>query len=142
MAEAKTRSFGRVIWERRRQLDLTQEEVARQINTSVPYIGLLEAEVRHPSRKIVVKLAEALGLDTRALFLLANPKVGSLISEQHQSGGASAWDAFVKDEALRKIHNISDQEMKALSVVAMMGDVRDPRDFVFILNNIRQALGR
>ena len=60
MAEAKARGFGRVIRERRRQLDLTQEEVAQRIETSVPYIGHLEAAKRHPSRKVVVKLSEAL----------------------------------------------------------------------------------
>ena len=142
MTGAKTESFGRVTRERRRQLDLTQEEVAQRIQTSVPYIGHLEAGKRHPSRQVVVKLADALGLDVRDLFLLANPKVGSLISEQQDSGGTSAWNAFVKDRKLRKIHNITNQEMETLSQVAKMGEVRAPRDFIFILNTIRQALGK
>jgi len=43
---------------------------------------------------------------------------------------------------VRKVHNISDQEMETLSQVAMMGEVRSSRDFVFILNSIRQSLGR
>ena len=73
------------------------------------------------------------------MFLLANPRLGSLISEP---GGTSAWDAFVKDVKLRKIPNITDQEMETLSQVAKMGEVRAPRDFTFILNTIRQALGR
>src|SRR5260370_42242237 len=112
MAGGKTRNFANVIRERRRQLDLTQEELARRINASVPYITQLEAAKRHPSRRIVVKLADALGLDARDLFLLANPRVDSLISEQRKSGGSSAaWDAFVKDEELRRIHNITNQEM-------------------------------
>src|SRR5208337_1529145 len=137
MADAKTRSFGRVIRERRRQLELTQKKIARQISMSVTYIASLEAEKRHPSQRVLVKLANALGLDMRDLFLMANPKVGSLISEQPDSSRASAWDAFVRDEKLRKIHDITDQEMAALAKVAMMGDVRSPRDFVFILNCIR-----
>ena len=142
MTAAKTGSFGRVIRERRRQLDLTQEQVARRIKTSVPYIAHLEAGKRHPSGQVVVRLADALGLDARDLFLLANPKVGSLISEQPESDGPSAWNVFVKDVKLRKIHNITDQEMETLSQVAKMGEVRAPRDFLFILNTIRQALGR
>ncbi|HEV3114981.1 MAG TPA: helix-turn-helix domain-containing protein [Candidatus Binataceae bacterium] len=141
MAEPKTRSFGRIIRDRRRQLDLTQVEVAHLIDTSVAYVGHLEASRRHPSRKVVVKLSDALGLDARDLFLLANPKVGFLISEHQKSDGNSAWDAFNKDKKLRKIHKITDQEMGALSELAMMG-VRGPRDFIFILNTIRQALGR
>lgn len=39
------RSFGQVIRERRRQLNLTQDEVARRIKTSAPYVGHLEAEI-------------------------------------------------------------------------------------------------
>jgi predicted transcriptional regulator len=142
MIKIVTRAFGQVIRERRRRLDLTQEEVAHRIKTSVPYFAYLESAKRHPSEKVVVKLANALGLDPRELFLLANPGTRVLISEQPKSSGMSAWDAFVSDEKLRKVHNITDQEMVALSKVAMMGDVRSPRDFVFILNSIRQALGR
>jgi transcriptional regulator with XRE-family HTH domain len=138
MAGAKTGSFGRVIRERRRQLDLTQEEVAQRIKTSIPYIGHLEAGKRHPSSRVVIRLADTLGLDARELFLLANPRLGSLISEP---GGTSAWDAFVKDVKLRKIPNITDQEMETLSQVAKMGEVRAPRDFIFILNTTRHALG-
>jgi hypothetical protein len=80
-------------------------------------------------------------LDARDLFLMANPKVGSLISEQQKSDGTSAWDVFVKDVRLSKIHNIANQEMETLSRVAKMGEVRNPRDFIFILITIRQALG-
>jgi transcriptional regulator with XRE-family HTH domain len=142
MAGARTGSFGWVIRERRRKLDLTQEEVAQRIQTSVPYVGHLEAGKRHPSRKVIVKLAGALGLDVRHLFLMANPTVGSLIAEEQNPAGTPAWTAFVKDVKLRKIHNITDEEMETLSQVAKMGEVRGPRDFIFILNTIRQALGR
>jgi transcriptional regulator with XRE-family HTH domain len=66
-------SLGQVIRERRRKLDLTQQDLARRIETSVPYVGLLETGRRHPSDKVVVKLAAALALDPRELFFLANP---------------------------------------------------------------------
>jgi transcriptional regulator with XRE-family HTH domain len=142
MAEAMTRSFGRVIRERRRQLDLNQEDVARRIKISLPYFSNLEAGKRHPSEQVVAKLANVLGLDPRELFFLANPATRTLISEEPESGTVSAWDAFVRDKKLREINNITDQEMAVLSEVAMMGDVRSPRDFLFILNCIRHALGR
>src|SRR5215472_16385323 len=74
MARSKERSFGQVLRERRRQLDLTQEEIARRIKTSTPYIGHLESDKRHPSDKIVTRMAEVLGLDRRELFFLANPR--------------------------------------------------------------------
>src|SRR5260370_15102392 len=107
MAGAKTESFGQVIRQRRRQLDLTQEEVVRWISTSIPYVGHLESAKRHPSEKVVVRLAEVLGLDPRDLFFLANPGTKVLVSQEPKSKGASSWDGFVKDHNLRKVHNIS-----------------------------------
>ena len=80
MARTKERSFGQVLRDRRRQLDLTQEEVARRIKTSTPYIGHLESAKRHPSDKIVTRLAEVLGLDRRELFFLANPRAQALLT--------------------------------------------------------------
>jgi transcriptional regulator with XRE-family HTH domain len=140
--ETAVQRFGVVVRARRRQVDLTQEELARRIGTSVPYIGHLETGKRHPSEKIVTRLAEVLGLDPRELFFLANPGTKRLISERQESAGISAWNAFKQDETFRKIHHITDQEMQALSGVAMLGEVRTPRDFLFILNTIRQALAR
>jgi transcriptional regulator with XRE-family HTH domain len=141
METASVQRFGSVIRARRRQLDLTQEELARRTRTSVPYIGHLETGKRHPSEKMVLKLAEVLGLDARELFFLANPGTKRLISRNQESeGGASTWETFSKDEKFRESHHISEQEMQALSGVSMLGEVRDPRDFLFILNTIRQAL--
>jgi predicted transcriptional regulator len=45
MARRKERTYGQVIRERLRQLDLTQQEVAQRIKTSTPYIGHLEAKM-------------------------------------------------------------------------------------------------
>jgi transcriptional regulator with XRE-family HTH domain len=142
MIKIVTRAFGQVIRERRRQLDLTQEEVAHRIKTSVPYFAYLESAKRHPSEKVVVRLAEALGLDPRELFLLANPRIRVLLSQHPRSEGTSAWDSFAKDQTLLKLHNVTDEEMQTLSQVAMMGEVRSSRDFLFILNTIRQSLCR
>jgi DNA-binding XRE family transcriptional regulator len=142
MAKVKTRSFGQVIRDRRRQLDLTQEEVARRISTSTPYIGHLESAKRHPSEKVVTKLADVLGLERRELFFLANPGAKALLSQQPPCSTASPWDDFRKDDRLRRVHNITGEEMEMLSHVALMGDVRSSRDFVYILTTIRQALGR
>jgi len=132
-------SFARTIRERRRHLDLTQEEVAGRIGTSVAYIAHLEAGRRHASEKVIVNLA---GLDPRELFFLANPETKDLVSPKPAARKASPWEAFAGDEKLRKIHGITEQEMKALSEVALMGDVRSSRDFIFILNTIRHALSK
>jgi len=142
MTGFKERNFGDVIRERRRQLDLTQEEVAERIKTSTPYVGHLESGKRNPSDKILTRLAEVLGLDRRELFFLANPRAHALLSEEPKSTPASAWEDFRKNEQLRRVHNVSNDEMEMLSRVALCGDVRSPRDFVYILNTVRHAIGK
>ena len=142
MARTKERTFGQVIRERRRQLDLTQDEVAHRIKTSTPYVGHLESAKRHPSDKILTRLAEVLGLDRRELFFLANPRAQALLTPAADSAPDSAWEEFNNNEQLRRIHNISNDEMEMLSRVALLGDVRSPRDFIYILNTVRHAVGR
>ena len=132
--------FARLIRNRRRHLDLTQEDVARRIGTSVAYIAHLEADRRHPSEKVVIRLAEVLGLAPRELFFLANPQTQNLVSQEPTPSKASAWEAFSVDQKLRKAHSISGSEMETLSQIALMGEVRSSRDFIFILNTIRHAL--
>ena len=141
MAKSKTRNFGQVIRERRRQLDLTQEEVAGRIATSTPYIGHLESNKRHPSVRVLAKLADVLGLERGELFFLANPGAKNLLTRSDEVT-VSAWDQFRKDEKMRRALNISAEEMHALAAVSAIGEVRSPRDFIYILNCIRHALGR
>jgi transcriptional regulator with XRE-family HTH domain len=142
MPRFRERSFGQVIRERRRQLDLTQEEVARRIKTSTPYVGHLESGKRHPSDKIVNRLGEVLGLDCRELFFLANPRAHAILNPAPEGNSSSAWDQFKGNEQLHRIHHISNEEMDMLSRVALLGEVRDARDFIYILNTVRHAVGR
>jgi len=60
MSRAK---FGQMIRARRRQSNLTQEQVAQQVGASTPYVGHLESGKRHPSDQILSRLADALGFD-------------------------------------------------------------------------------
>jgi transcriptional regulator with XRE-family HTH domain len=142
MPRSKERNFGQVIRERRRQLDLTQEEVAHRIKTSTPYVGHLESGKRHPSDKILTRLAEVLGLDRRELFFLANPRAQALLSPETAPTTIPAWEDFRKNEQLRRVHSISNEEMEMLSRVALLGEVRSARDFIYILNTVRHAVGR
>jgi transcriptional regulator with XRE-family HTH domain len=142
MAKRKDRNFGQVIRDRRRQLDLTQQEIARRIKTSTPYVGHLESSKRHPSDKVLSRLAEVLGLDRRELFFLANPRAVELLKVNETDNKRPAWEEFRKDERIRRAHNITSDEMQMLSTVALMGEIPSPRDFLYILQTIRHALGR
>jgi transcriptional regulator with XRE-family HTH domain len=142
MTWSNERTFGHIIRERRRQLNLTQEGVARRIKTSTPYIGHLESHKRHPSDRVISRLADVLGLDQRELFFLANPRTQALLHPAAATPVPSAWEEFKNDEQVRRLHNITFEEMEMLSRVALLGEVRSPRDFVLILNTVRHAVGR
>jgi predicted ATPase/transcriptional regulator with XRE-family HTH domain len=64
-------SFGDWIRQRRRRLDLTQNDLAERVGCSIALVRKLEAETRRPSRQIAEILAEALEIDPkeRTLFL-------------------------------------------------------------------------
>jgi transcriptional regulator with XRE-family HTH domain len=133
-------NFGQIIRDRRRQRELTQQQVASRVGTSTPYVGHLESGNRHPSSEIVTRLADVLGFDRRELFFLANPQAKELLHPEEPPKASSAWEEFRRDEQLRRFHNINAKEMKMLLQVALMGQVRSSRDFIYILNTVRQAL--
>jgi len=83
-----------------------------------------------------------LGLDRRELFFLANPRAQALLSPETASTTIPAWEDFRKNEQLRRVHSISHEEMEMLSRVALLGEVRSARDFIYILNTVRHAVGR
>ena len=60
-------SFGRWLRARRCALDLTQDELARQVACSVVTIRKLEADERRPSRQITDRLADALAFPAAEL---------------------------------------------------------------------------
>jgi len=121
---------------------MTQQEVARRIKTSTPYIGHLEAGKRHPSDRIVRRLAEVLGLEPGELFFLANPGAVELLKPRSRNKRSSAWEEFRQDQRLHRLHSITQQELDMLSRVALMGEISSPRDFIYILKTVRYALGR
>jgi transcriptional regulator with XRE-family HTH domain len=133
-------NFGQMIRDRRRQLELTQEELARRIRTSTPYIGHIESGKRHPSDEILTRIADVLGFDRRELFFVANPTTRAMLTPKSRSSDGSAWDEFRNDRQLHQLHQINSRELDMLMQVAMMGEVRSSRDFIYILNTIRQSL--
>jgi predicted ATPase/transcriptional regulator with XRE-family HTH domain len=64
-------SFGRWLRARRRALDLTQHDLARQVGCSVVTIRKIEADERRPSRQIAERLADCLKVaaDERAALI-------------------------------------------------------------------------
>jgi transcriptional regulator with XRE-family HTH domain len=65
-------SIGQRVRERRQQLGLTQEEVAKALDVTPQHISAIELDQRAPSLDFLVKLAEYLGRTTD--FLLTGKK--------------------------------------------------------------------
>ena len=62
--------------------------------------------------------------------------------EENHRNGHSSWEEFRHDERLLRAFGVTPLELEMLSHVALMGEVRSVRDFVYILNTVRQALSR
>ena len=133
-------SLGLILRRRRRQLELTQQQVAQRVGVRANYVGYLERDMRRPSTAVLVKLAKVLDLDREELFFLANPQVRDFIHSEAPDPQESAWDRFRTDKRLHTRHGVTHAELKALQHVSALGAVRSSRDYLFILQAIRQAL--
>jgi predicted ATPase/class 3 adenylate cyclase len=69
----RTTSFGYWLRRRRKALDLTQEDLARQVSYALDTIKKIETDMRRPSKQLAERLADVLQIssDERAAFLKA-----------------------------------------------------------------------
>src|SRR5262245_62416781 len=69
----RSSSFGYWLRRRRKALDLTQDDLARQVACSLETIKKIETDLRRPSRQMAERLAECLAIppEERAAFLKA-----------------------------------------------------------------------
>jgi transcriptional regulator with XRE-family HTH domain len=133
-------TLGTILRRRRRQLELTQQQVAQRVGVRANYVGYLERDMRRPSTSVLVKLAKVLDLDREELFFLANPQVRSFIRSEAPAPHESAWSSFRNNTRLHTRHGITHAELKALQHISALGPIHSNRDYLFILQAIRQAL--
>jgi len=136
----RANTLGAVLRQRRRQLEITQQEVARRVGVRANYIGYLERNMRRPSTGVLGKLARVLHLDREELFFLAHPQVRQFIQIQRPDPRQSAWEEFRCNKLLHSRHGITAAELRVLEHTSTLGPVRRSRDYLFILQAIRQAL--
>jgi len=132
--------LGEIIRKRRRQLELTQEEVARRVRISQDHVSSIESGKRSPSERIIKRFAKVFYLDGRELFFLLNPRLRAMLTSAWGSHLPSAWEKFKNDDRLRRLYNISDDEMAMLSSVASLGEVSSVRQFIYVLSAVRIAM--
>ncbi len=135
------KSFGRVIEDRRRELGLTQEMVAKKVGVKANYVGYLERGMRHPSQKVVERLSSALKLDSQDLYLLANPRVRSLLGKAPKaaSSSQSLWQKFLRDPSLQQSQGLTSREKEALAQVAQAANASSMAGVVKAIKALRRG---
>lgn len=133
-----------VLKQRRALLGLTQRELAAKLGVKASHVAYLENGRRRPSLSLLKRLGDVLGLDRETIFLMAHPEAKALLSSRGGEKSANrtdnAWRNFMKDRALHARYRIKPSEMRVLKQVNLLGKVTSPRQFLFILNSIRQAV--
>ena len=134
-------TLGSVVKEARDGARMSQRELAAAIGVKASHVAYLENGRRKPSISLLTRLCETLGLDGKAILMLAHPETKQLLNSARPSTkkGDGAWPRFVSNPALLKHHAITKGELRILKQVATLEQVARPEDFIFILNAIRQA---
>lgn len=141
----KKKTLGQVLKRQRESLGLTQRELASKLGVKAAHIAYLEGGRRRPSLSLLGRLAEVLGLEKGPLFLLSHPEASELFSAHREPARRDddknqAWKGFVGNKPLLTRYAVKPSELKVLSQVNLLGKVSAPRQFLFILNSIRQAV--
>ena len=139
------RSLGKILKDRRIEMGLTQRLLAEQVGIKASHIAYIESGRRRPSLPLLERMATALGLDRRELFLLAHPEAKGIIDSgtqpraelQTPPSTGDAWQQFVTDRALLARYNVTQRELKALKQLSLLGYVLTSREFLAILSLIR-----
>ena len=64
----KSYSLGRNIYRLRKRRDMTQEKLAEEVGITLNYLGIIEIGNKMPSMKVLIKIAEVLGIKTKDLI--------------------------------------------------------------------------
>jgi transcriptional regulator with XRE-family HTH domain len=142
----QTQTLGKILKERRIQLGLTQRALADQVAIKASHVAYIESGRRRPSLMLLERIATALGLDRRELFVLAHPEAKGIIDSSAQpkpeapTSTDNAWQQFVNDRTLLARYNVTQRELNALKQLSLLGYVLTSREFLAILSLIRTTV--
>ena len=138
----KKNELGALVRRQRESFRLTQRELAHKLGVKASHVAYIEGGLRRPSLALVRRLADTLGINKQKLLLLTYPEARFLISQPTEPSHdpAAAWQQFAGDRAMLSQHAITEDELEVLHQVSMLGRVRSPRNLLFVLNAIRQAV--
>jgi transcriptional regulator with XRE-family HTH domain len=137
------KTLGPVVKKRREALGLSQRELARRLGVKASHVGYLETGRRRPSLSLLNRIAGVLGLEREPLLLLAHPEAKALLGRPDPTQPEKpnhAWHSFVGNRNMLRRNEITSRELKVLKQVNALGKISSPRQFLFVLNSIRQAV--
>lgn len=135
-------TFGQILYRRRKEMSLTQSELARRIGVQANYIVYLEKGERRPSDRTVRRVADALGLDPAEMYLAANPQIREFLdvdeafrvqADELPEGLADLIDDVELCEAM----GITDDEIALVSHVRFAGRATKKQQYLSLILNIR-----
>lgn len=139
-----SKTFGQVIRKGRQELHLTQRELAEKVGVKPAHIAYMELDRRRPSLPLLARIADILGLDREMLINLSHPEAKPFMRVKQEPVPAASkdrvWSNFKSNRQLLARHGVTGAELKVLSQVNLLGKISAPRNFLFILNSIRQAV--
>lgn len=115
---------------------LKQRDVAEQLGVQASFIAFIESGRRQPSLGLLIRLADLMKVDRAKFCRDARPDLAVLLDNRPPHQRASQP---VNLGILRAAH-ATEAELEVLKAVQRLGRVRRPRDLLFVLNAIRQAL--
>jgi transcriptional regulator with XRE-family HTH domain len=139
----KKNELGHLIRRQREGFRLTQRELASKLGVKASHVAYIEGGLRRPSLSLVRRLADTLGLNKQKLLLMTYPEARFLIAPPPKPPPANpgvAWQQFASNRVMLVEHSITPAELKILRQVSLLGKVAAPRNLLFVLNAIRQAV--
>ena len=127
--------FGQLIKASRQSAGLSQRELGRSVGVTASHIAYIESGTRHPSRSVVLRLAETLRIDRQELIRAAYPELAPSIASNDNH--KQAWRGFV---AVARRHSVTPREMTVMRQISLIGRISSSSSYLFILNTIRQSL--
>lgn len=126
-------NIGRRIREVRRELGLSQEELAEKIGLNRSYLSLVENGRSSPTFEFIERVSRGLGIDIRSLIL------GEKFERYEDDVGNESWiypglKDFLTDDETMILMNPTEEEINALRGIRFAGRFWPSKEF------FRQAL--
>jgi transcriptional regulator with XRE-family HTH domain len=128
--------LGQLIKASRQSAGFSQRELGRSVGVTASHIAYIESGTRHPSRSVVLRLAQILRIDRQELIRAAYPELAPSIAPTN-GNHKQAWRGFV---AVARQHSVTPREMTVMRQISLIGKISSSSSYLFILNTIRQSL--